>query len=187
MSDTIFCYAYVNAKIMPVARGKIFATPLEQIMEQKGIGKVSGGGTLQDKTGEIIHCGIDIELVPEDANIKFVRDFLTERGAPKGSKLQLTQNGDKREFPFGQIEGIGIYLNGTDLPPEVYASSDVNVVMETFAQRTKTICTMRGYWQGPRETALYMYGKSAAALESSISEFMGTYPLCQRARVVRIA
>lgn len=181
------CYAYLNARIMPVARGKVFETPLAKALSERGIGEVAGGGTLQAEDGEIIHCGVDVDLHLSPANVDFVCTFLQARGAPKGSKLQFERDGTKEEIPFGLTEGIGVYLNGTDLPDVVYKNSDINVVMETFQKLTGDICVLKGYWQGPRETALYMYGTSAAELHSRLSQFMAAYPLCQKARVVQIA
>jgi len=181
------CYAYINAKIMPVARGKIFETPLDNAMKERGIGQAEGGGTLQAKDGEIIHCGVDVDLCLTEANIKFVCDFLTIRGAPRGSKLQFPENDERVGIPFGEIEGIAVYLNGTDLPDEVYRTSDINVVMESFDQLTIGTRTMQGYWRGNKETALYLYGPSSEELTSRISGFMSEYPLCQKARVVKIA
>jgi hypothetical protein len=181
------CYAYLNARIMPVARGKLFEIPLAKVLAERGIGQVAGGGTLCAQDGEIIHCGIDVDLELTPSNLDFVCGFLARRGAPKGSKLQFERNGPKEEVPFGQTEGIVVYLNGTDLPDEVYKTSDVNVVMETFYALTSDVCIMRGYWRGPRDTALYMYGPSAAELQSRVSRFVAEYPLCQKARVVQIA
>jgi hypothetical protein len=78
-------------------------------------------------------------------------------------------------------------LNGTDLPAEVYQSSDINVVIERLNKLLESEGAMRGYWQGPTETALYCYGNSAAKMRELIAPFMAAYPLCQRARVVDIA
>ncbi|KKK74915.1 hypothetical protein LCGC14_2879000, partial [marine sediment metagenome] len=47
--------------------------------------------------------------------------------------------------------------------------------------------SMQGYWQGPTETALYLYGDDAEELKRLISDFMEQYPLCKGARVVTIA
>src|SRR4051794_18752576 len=132
MTKLTSCYVYLNARIKPVSRGKIFETPLTEIIAKRRLGEVTGGGTLKAKDGEIIHCGIDLDLKLTESNIRFVCEFLERQGAPKGSRLQFKRNGVNEEVPFGQIEGIGVYLNGTDLPDEVYKTSDINVVMETF-------------------------------------------------------
>ena len=43
------------------------------------------------------------------------------------------------------------------------------------------------HWGGPRETALYLYGRSAATMLARIRPFLDTYPLCDKARIVTIA
>ena len=43
------------------------------------------------------------------------------------------------------------------------------------------------FWQGESETALYLYGQDAAAMEQAMAGFLASYPLCQGARLERIA
>jgi hypothetical protein len=43
------------------------------------------------------------------------------------------------------------------------------------------------FWQGERETALYLYGRSFAEMSDAIAPFMATYPLCQKARIEQVA
>ena len=64
---------------------------------------------------------------------------------------------------------------------------DVNEVYDEINRRLGDRGTIQGYWQGPTETALYLYGHSAEEMRDLISGYMAEYPLCQRARVVRIA
>jgi hypothetical protein len=47
--------------------------------------------------------------------------------------------------------------------------------------------SIQGHWQGPTETALYLYGMSADEMRNLIARYLSAYPLCQRARVVKIA
>lgn len=183
----IFAHAQLNARIMPVARGKRFETPLAEALAENGLGEVGGGGTMQSETGEIAYCDIDIDLFDLENGGRFVCDFLTARGAPKGSKLCYEHHGKRTEVAFGVIEGLAIYLNGTDLPSEVYQHSDVNVVIETIRRLLDECGAIEGYWTGPTETALYLYGKSATEMRELISPFLAEYPLCQRARIETIA
>lgn len=43
------------------------------------------------------------------------------------------------------------------------------------------------HWEGPRGTARYLYGRSADSMLTRIRPFLDTYPLCQKARIVKIA
>jgi hypothetical protein len=183
----IAAYAQLNARIMPLDRGERYEDPLIEALAENGIGEVTGGGTMQSKNGEIEYCGIDIDLFDVPNGVPFVCEFLTRVGAPRGSKLQYELEGKAVEVPFGTAEGLAIYLNGTDLPDEVYRTCDVNEVYAEINRLLGDRGAIQGHWQGPTETALYLYGESAEEMRRLISAYMAEYPLCQRARVVRIA
>ncbi len=189
--ESAFAYAQINAKIMPEARGELFEDPLDEALKAAGLGEVTGGGTLQQKTGEIEYCGLDVDMFHVERAPAFICEFLTNAGAPRGSELQFESGGTKQRLAFGRTEGLGLYLNGTDLPLEVYKASDVNVVVEEInnaisdPQGGKGI--MLGHWQGPTETALYFYGESAEKMKAAMAEFLSTYPLCRKSRLVQIA
>jgi hypothetical protein len=142
---------------------------------------------MQSKEGEIAYCGIDLDLYDVPKGVPFICEFLAQRGAPRGSKLQYESEGQKIEVPFGVAEGLAIYLNGTDLPDEVYRECDVNHLYDEINRLLGARGAIQGHWQGPRETALYLYGCSDAEMLTLIADFMAEYPLCQRARVVTIA
>ncbi len=180
-------YAHLNARIMPVDRGERFEDPLADALAEKGFGEVTGGGTMQSSEGEIEFCGIDIDLFDAREGVPFISDFLTQCGAPKGSKLEYELEEKKIEASFGEVEGLAIYLNGTDLPANVYQECDINEVVAQINRLLDKHGAIGGYWQGPKETALYLYGASATAMQKRIAGYMAEYPLCQRARVVQIA
>jgi|SRR5579872_1324806 len=183
----ILAYAKLNARIMPLDRGERFEDPLDEALSQNGFAKITGGGTAQTEEGEIDYCGIDIDLFDVKKGIPFICEFLTQLGAPRGSTLEYESKGEKVEVPFGTTEGLAIYLNGTDLPDEVYTNCDVNVVYDTINQLLGERGAILNHWVGPTETALYLYGHSGKEMRELISEFMAEYPLCQQARIVTIA
>jgi hypothetical protein len=178
--------AQLNARLMPLDRGAIFEDPLDQALQDLGIGRVDGGGTMQNKSGEIDFCDIALETRDlSDPTLTKIVEVLESLGAPKGSKLQF---GDpKSEIKFGYYEGLAVYLNGADLPDEVYKTSDVNFVYSEFNRLTDGKGRIFSHWAGPTETALYLYGPSFADMQEAIAAFLSTYPLCQRCRVVQIA
>jgi hypothetical protein len=186
-TSKVFAYAQLNARISPMDRGERFEDPLIEALTENGLGEVGGAGTMLSATGEIDYCGIDIDLAKLEEGAAFVCKFLAERGAPKGSKLSYEHDGQKIEVPFGTAEGLAIYLNGTDLPDEVYQQCDFDVVTETIGTLLGQKGSVQGYWQGPSETALYLYGDSAEEMRGLISGFLAEYPLCQKARVETIA
>ena len=87
---------------------------------------------------------------------------------------------------FGITEGLAVYLNGTDLPDEVYAAGNVSELIAALPECLGAEGDMQSYWEGPRETALYLYGPSAARMDELIAGVLARFPLAQRCRVVRL-
>ncbi len=81
---------------------------------------------------------------------------------------------------FGVTEGLAVYLNGTDLPDEVYAAGDPNDLIAALLERLGAKGDMQSYWEGPRETALYLYGSSATCMDNLIAGALARFPLAQR-------
>ena len=175
----------LNAKLQPMHRGEIFEDPLDEELKKSSLGSVSGGGTQMAKTGEIECCDIEIDVrAPSEESAVSIIRILERLGAPKGSKLILASD---RETPFGSKEGLAVYLNGTDLPEAIYKECDSNFVYSEFDRLLDGEGQVYSYWQGPRETAFYMYGNSFATMSERLHPFLLSYPLCQRCRVVQIA
>jgi hypothetical protein len=120
---------------------------------------------------------------PDEDRLHLLTKAFEVLGAPRGSVLSA---GD-RTLELGRLEGLGLYLNGTDLSAEVYASSDVNVVLERLEDLLGDDGDLHGYWEGPRETALYFYGESFATMAERIAALVAAEPLCEQARVVQVA
>lgn len=186
-SDGLPVTAQLNHLLPPLDRGARYEDPLEQALAAHGLGSLDGGGTLVQKSGEIEYIDIEVILTDGTRGIPFLIETLEGLGAPRGSKLQVRVGEELREVPFGRTEGVAVYLNGTTLPDEVYATSDVNVVVDELNKSLAGQGEMQGYWQGPTETALYFYGRSADDMKARMADFLASYPLCSGARVVTIA
>jgi len=184
-----FVFAHINAKAKPIDRGDRFEDPLDAALKEAGVGEVTGGGCgLASKdSNEIVFDGIDIELTDLGRGLALVVQTLENLGAPKGSKLEFDRNGTNEELAFGKVEGLAIYLNGTDLPASTYAESDVNVVIQRMNELLAGNGAMLDFWEGPRETALYLYGRSADEMSDLLAGFIKHEPLCEKARLVRFA
>jgi hypothetical protein len=178
--------ARLNARAQPLDRGEVFEDPLDGILQAAGIGNVTGGGTQLGGEGEIQFCDLEI-TVPEasDAVLAAIREALAGLGAPKGSRL--IWNDGANELEFGSFEGLAVYLNGTDLPDSVYEQSDFGFVYEEFGRLLGNEGRVVSHWQGPTETALYLYGRCTDTMLARIRPFLDTYPLCAKARTVKIA
>jgi len=186
-----FLTARLNARLQPLDRGDIYEDPLETELAGMKVGKVTGGGTqLAGDPDGIEFCDLEINvLAADDETLATIVERLNALGAPKGSKLILgsaNENG-RREIAFGVSEGLALFLNGTDLPDNVYADCDVNHVIEALNQALGGKGKYQSHWQGAHETALYLYGASFAEMKTAIAEFVASYPLCEKSRIEQIA
>lgn len=175
---------HLNARLRPLDRGDIYEDPIGAALEKNGCGYVSGGGTMQDVNGEIMSCDIEICLNNKSTDIlRRLQNAIQRIGAPKGSFLR----GDDLDIPVGTLEGLALYLNGKDLPDEVYKSCDVNDLIEKLDLLLDGLGHMYSYWYGPDDTALYFYGTSFDEMKERMGEFLTEYPLCQKCKVKRIS
>lgn len=180
-----YVVAQLNARLQPVHRSEFFEDPLEEVLVPFHA-HVSGGGSLVSKEGEIEYCDIEISTTRSDESfVDAVVKALEHLGAPRGSTLHV--EAEKRQIPFGSAEGIAVYLNGTDLPDEVYAACDSDFVLSEFERLLGEEGRVLSYWQGPRETAFYMYGRSFLVMKERLAPFLSAYPLCARCRIEQIA
>jgi len=186
MSDTIRAIAQLNHKLMPIDRGDRYEDPLNEDLAKLEFGSADGGGTMLNKSKEIDVIDIEMNLLQTDKSIPFVIQRLEAYGAPRGSKLIIGEGQDKREIPFGKVEGVGIYLNGTALPQEVYAQCDINEVISEINKLVTGHGEIQSYWEGATETALYIYGDDAEIIKKLVAGYLASYPLCKGARVTTL-
>lgn len=173
----------LNARYQPDDR-EAYEELTRRKLQANGWGQLGeGGGTMMAPSGEPMECDFDLLIAPgqEDAVTALLdRAFFV----PRGSCLVI---GDERR-PIGQQEGLALYLNGTELPEEVYRTTDVNAVIGSLeAHLGEERGQFLSFWQGPEETALYFYGPSYAAMKAVLEEIVTRYPLCAKCRMEQIA
>ena len=175
----------LNAKLQPIHRGEL-EDAFDEISRKYNFGaEVNGGGTLLEDSGEVSECDIEIAMKNiSDDKVKDVIEFFEAALAPIGSRYKVE---GKDPVQFGTHQGLGLYLNGSDLSQDVYDSCDVNHVYAECERLLDGIGQVNSHWEGPHETALYMYGKDFETMSAAIHNFVETYPLCQKCRIVRIA
>jgi hypothetical protein len=186
--ESNYIVAQLNDKIMPIDRGDVYEDPLDELLKNKGYGSISGGGTLQSKSGEIEYCDVEIEIIKDDLTKEEISELietLEALGAPKGSKLIIEKTNE--HINFGKLEGLAIYLDGINLSDEVYKNSDSAAIASEIRRLANIKSDVLRYWQGNTETALYFYGESFIDMKNSINEFISSNPECENARVEQIA
>ncbi|TPN82126.1 hypothetical protein FHK87_22120 [Aquimarina algicola] len=165
---------------------------LNEIFEKENIkAQITGGGTGQERNGEIAYCDLEVNLEEfSDELIKQIINLLEKILAPNGSKITIfseDKNTDPKVVHFGKHEGLGLYLSN-DLEDKVYEECDVNVVYDEIQKllEEEKLGRIESYWEG-EETALYLYGKSFDEIHKIIEPFLNEYPLCEKCRIVKIA
>jgi len=183
MSEKYEVTLKLNARFLPIHRFDL-EDALQNILDQLRLGEVDGGGTYQSPTGEIMACEIVMLLNSDDKKeIIKLAGIIESMGMPNGSKLIFSDG----EISVGTLEGLAVYLNGTDLPPEVYKSCNVNHVISSLEEAMESVGRMYSYWEGQTVTGLYFYGPSYEQMLTAAQPFLDKYPLCQDCRVDKIA
>ena len=185
-SDPVYVIARLNDRAQPLDRGSLYEDPLDDLLKSERMGTVTGGGTQLGEDNEIVFCDVEIQVTaPLEQATPLICSTLESLGAPIGSKLIVES--DNSEVAIGKTEGLAVYLNGVDLPDHVYQECDFDSVADEFTRLLGNEGKIHSYWQGPRETALYMYGNSFQEMKQRIEGFLTSCPLCQQARVEQIA
>ncbi|MDE6275521.1 MAG: hypothetical protein K2M75_03175 [Clostridia bacterium] len=178
---------HINARLQPEHRVSYYEDHLKGIFKKEKLGSVIGGSSVFFNDGGIASCNVDIDCY-DDKIIRLI-ELLHYIPMAKGSRLTVFRPDGRidREYPLGELEGMGIYLNGVDLPKEVYKKCDINYVVDEIFRLLELPPIIYSYWQGPRETALYFYSGSFSSMRNKISSLLASYPLCQGCRVTQIS
>jgi hypothetical protein len=107
--STSILVAQLNARLQPIHRGEFFEDPLNEALDRAALGgQISGGGTLQDVTGEIEYCDIEIQIAGEVREVvKYIIDTLESSGAPKGSSC--TSRPSPGRSPLAGLRAGGLF------------------------------------------------------------------------------
>jgi hypothetical protein len=174
--------ARVYEHIEPIDRGDRYEDPLQAVLEKTGIGRVTGGGSQLNELGGIAYADVEIELANLDEALEIVAEALERAGAPQGS--ELIRAADERVLrEFGKLQCLAIYLDGTSLPDEVYATLDFGAVVTEIGAAAGDD-SYRGLWQGPQETGIFFFGPDAEAMFARVEPVLRRLPIGQNARVV---
>lgn len=167
--------------IEPIDRGDRYEEPLWDAIE--GAGHVVGGGSQFSRKDGIEFVNIEIELASLDS-IPLVKSTLEAQGCPKGSEVRYTIDGRDVIEEFGVTECVCVFLDGVNLPDEVYQETDIDELAGQLSEALGESGEIRGSWAGETETSIFLFGNEAEETYSRVEPVLNSYPLCQNARIV---
>ena len=177
--------ARIPEHIEPLHRGARYEDPVQDALAIQALGMVTGGGSQLTPSDEIGYVDVEMALADLDEALDVAKRALEEAGAPVGSEFLYREDGSDVQRQFGVQEGLALYLDGTSLPEEVYADTDLDALMERLAAAVDSVGgELRSVWNGPNETALYHYGPSADAMAVALQPVFDEFPICQNARLI---
>ncbi|MGC4089965.1 MAG: hypothetical protein QM756_19170 [Polyangiaceae bacterium] len=93
--ETHFVYVKIPEDLGPLDRGARYEDPLQDSLDSRGLGDITGGGSQlgderPDGTRPIEFCGLDLELIDLEQGRALLRARLVELGAPEGTELHYT-------------------------------------------------------------------------------------------------
>jgi len=86
-------FARIEESLMPLQRGQKYEDPLNRALLQAGLGRVTGGGSVQGHAGVIEWISLDIQLVDLGPALEFLRAKLLALGAPERTVLKFRKDG----------------------------------------------------------------------------------------------
>lgn len=183
MTDPITVTVRIPARLQPAHRDELIVTPVRQLLEQISPGtRVAVTETVVNQHGEPLEAVLELEVPLADAERVVTAILDLETGLPKGSLVEINGKG----ATFGELEGLAVYLNGTDLDDEVYAAADLQALVDDLQAHLDRDGQLWSYWQGPTETALYFYGPDAGMIRGAIDGRVHEQPLMERCRMVQL-
>lgn len=116
-----FLFVKINDSVDPLVRGDKYEDALQQLLADRGLGAITGGGSQlgedsPDGTPTIAYCGLDIDAADRDAVVALLREQLPRLGAPAGTEIHYTSSGAKLRDELRRT-GWVIGLSRTSLHP----------------------------------------------------------------------
>lgn len=180
-----FVTARIWEPIQKVYRVTKYEIPLASALVTHGAGEITGVNSLMTRELEIERVEFEMLLNDLDKSVEVVKLVLEQAGAPAGSELCFSRDEKDEIIRFGSKEGLAIYLDGINLPDEVYDTCSCDGLAALISNALASVGgEIFGSWVGRSETCIYIYGPNAEHMFSVMEPILSAYPLCQNARIV---
>ena len=178
--------AHIPEYIEPIDRGVRYCDPLDEKLQESGLGEVSGGGSQLDENFTIVSVDLEIYLANLDTAVSLCTSVLENCGAPKGSRITFGEKPNQTIIEFGKAEGIALIVDGVNLPQEVYEKYGLDGLLDELKPVLEGIGEFHGCNSLSETTELYFYGPSADRMLTAIAKVQSEYPLCQNSKTRKI-
>ena len=160
---------------------------ISPVLKKYRLGKLVGGESMMTKENGVECCELSFECPRRKLN-KLI-NLLSIIPLAKGSRITVygEDGKEEKEIEVGKLECMGIRLNGTELPDEIYKSCTSDYVVDELMKILGEEKVLYTYWHGDTDMLLFFYGESYEEMRDKVSDFLDTYPLCRDCTVEQVA
>ena len=189
-----FAKLSLNMRLQP-ERFRQIGEALDYMLHCNRWGSVSGGSVFTSDEGEPEECEIKIDLTEYSETMRNnLLSALKKLEVAKGSKMSYrATDEDANKFdltcPIGELEGLGIYINKTDLPEEETEGEGIIDIYHLLIDILRNNgALIPSYGENTNEVALYFYGEGGYEfMRNKVAPFLKENLLGQKCRIVQIA
>lgn len=183
MDNDTFLVVRINDRCRPIERGD-YEDPLHDVLVERKLGEVTGGGTQLNENRVIEYCEIDVNVTGDLALAKeTIKEVLEANGLPKGSKI-IDGN---EELEIGNHDVMALHFDDVGLPDSVYEEHDINSVLETVGNMLEDIAQRNSHAVIGNETVVYYGGLSFENMKNTVEEYFLNHPLGKNGRITQAA
>jgi hypothetical protein len=137
----------IQARLQDDQRAEVIDALFEALLARVSPpSRVTGSELVVGVHGEPRAVLAHLEVAPVDAERVVAAILDLEDGLPQGSRVEI--NG--ASAPFGRLQGLAVYLNGTQLDADAYAQGDLQATVDALTLAAGDAGTLWSHWMGPR-------------------------------------
>lgn len=183
MAGEVLIIVRVNDRCQPIERGD-YEDPLHDALEERGLGEVTGGGTLLNEDGVIEYCELEVIITGDlDEAKKVIKETLENGGLPKGSKIMTEDD----EVAIGNHDVMAVHFDNDGLPASVYEEYDINDVLEEIEKRIGDSGQRNSHAVIKNESVVYYGGEEFSTMKGKIEDYFLSHPLGKNGRITQAA
>ena len=167
----IYVLLSLNMRLSQEDRMKLYEDYLDDVVQEKGYGYVTGGGTWLEK-GEPSISEVEFYIYSNKLN-----DFITlmkeNETIAKGSYLEYNEE----KVSIGTLEGLVFSIN------KKLDNDSINKLANEVTEALKENGKYYSHYIGENSTNLYLYGKSFDTMKIKIEEYSKKCTVCQNSTI----